>query len=153
MADQPRCDKCAHFLREDGGCTHCERAAFLAGPVRGVSIRDAETILSEPVEVRDRDRRRVVFRKEKLLWAGTHAKDDHPPRDYARRCHRLLYAIDTVRNGKARSEWHRRGDGARVRRTKWTKHYKAKGDRRAMDSIVFADKNGDIREVFTFWAD
>ncbi|MBR1609310.1 MAG: hypothetical protein IJ678_06815 [Kiritimatiellae bacterium] len=153
MANETHCDKCGAFLRDDGGCTHCERAALLSGPVRSVGIGDAETILSEPVEVRDRNGRTVVFRKEKLLGAGTHAKDDHAPADYRRRCHRILFAIDAARNGRSRTELHQGRDGIFRERTKYRKDYAAKGDRPAFRAIVFADAKGNIREVFTFSVD
>ena len=150
MSDHDHCSKCGGYLREDGGCTNCERKAFLSGPVKEVSVREAGIILDKPVEVKDRKGNAVVFSKEKLFGKGAHLQDDHPNADFRRRAKRLLFAIDTVKTGKCQTGPHEGRDGIVRQRSRYRKQYAKTSKHPAFRALVVADAKGYVREVFTY---
>ncbi len=150
---QPICPKCKCFLRKDGGCTTCERKALLDGKPRYVEDQaEAEKILSEPVEVKDKGSNTVVFTKAKLLSDDAHIYADKTVGDYTRRRRLLLYAIDTVKHGEVSMRMHMGSDGIMHRRYKYRNSYKD-DQGRSFKVLVLADEKGDVREVFNFYDD
>ncbi len=149
---QAICDKCKCFLREDGGCTHCERSALLSGPLRDISKKEAVTILSESVEVSDKRGNKVVFKKEKLLTDGSHLRYDHEKPDYDRRIKKLRYCIEAVKTGKAKTKDHiNPRTGLMTKRTTYKKDFTDKNGKK-FKAVAITDKQGSIREVFTIYA-
>ena len=147
------CDKCKRYLREDGGCTHCERSELVDGALKEVSVDEAEKIvLSEPVDIK-RDGHIVRFSADKLVKG--HLADDHTKADYKRRMVMILYAFDAVRNGKYK-HMTKISDktGEAIDRHVYRKDYAVKhgGKDVKMKCLVVADTNGEVREVFTFYA-
>lgn len=149
---QAICDKCKRFLREDGGCTHCERSVLMSGKLKTVTIEEAEVILSEPVEVKDKRGNKVVFTAEKLLPKDAHIKKHHSYGDMKRRMKHIKYNIEAARTGDSKTRQVLDGKGEKLtQRTVYQKVFKDESGN-PIKAVTIADHKDSIREVFTFYA-
>ena len=145
------CKKCHHQLRADGGCTHCERAALLAGGLKKISPNQAKSVLSEPVTVSNPTGVSFRFTKEKLLDDDSHLKADHTGADFARRARVMLYAIDAAKT--SRNIVNKRASrpnelGVYPQRKEVRKTYTDHETNKTFEVVVRADNNGEVYEVF-----
>ena len=145
------CPKCHRQLRADGGCTHCERAALLAGGPKRISPNQAKSVLSEPVTVNNPTGATFRFTKEKLLADNSHLKADHTEADFERRTRVMLYAIDaakTSRDIKNKRASRPNEFGVYPQRKEVRKTYTDRETGKKFEVVVRADNNGEVYEVF-----
>lgn len=145
------CPECHRQLRADGGCTHCERARLLEGPVKKISVNQAKSVLSEPVTVDNPTGARFRFTKERLLSDDGHLAADHSPADFARRARVLLYGLDAARTSSAVTNSRAtrpNAMGVYPRRKEIRKRYADKETGERFDVVVRADDSGDVFDVF-----
>jgi len=145
------CPKCHHQLRADGGCTHCERAALLAGGPKRITPNQAKSVLSEPVTVNNPTGATFRFTREKLLADDSHLKADHTEADFERRTRVMLYAIDAAKT--SRDIENKRASrpnefGVYPQRKEVRKTYTDHETGKKFEVVVRADNNGEVYEVF-----
>lgn len=145
------CPKCHRQLRADGGCTHCERAALLAGGPKRITPNQAKSVLSEPVTVNNPTGATFRFTREKLLADDSHLKAGHTEADFERRTRVMLYAIDAAKT--SRDIENKRASrpnefGVYPQRKEVRKTYTDRETGKKFEVVVRADNNGEVYEVF-----